>query len=296
VIVLKGLNEILERVAFSPDGTAVVAPTWNGLQIWRSVLTGAKYTAFPVNHPGDPHFTPDGNGLFVAGRRLHFADLATKAVTAPVGDRSVSRFALARAGDRYIIDEYRSKIQYMSARLVSGDLLWERSVSGWWEHPWFLPGDAEFLRLEGDGQLRRERQFQIVTHATATGEELRRSEPFSGDAWNWVLSTDATMFAFRVTMWVHVYRFRDPAVELLTTLRKDNRKDFTGVAFHPSGRYLAATSNDETVRLYDTTTWEVARTFTWAIGRMRSVCFSPDGALAAAGGDKGQIVVWDVDL
>jgi WD40 repeat protein len=79
-------------------------------------------------------------------------------------------------------------------------------------------------------------------------------------------------------------------------IRNDNRKHFTGIAFHPSGKYLAVTSNDATVKLYDMTTWEVARTFTWDIGKMRSICFSPDGTLAAAGSDRGKIVVWDVDL
>ena len=79
-------------------------------------------------------------------------------------------------------------------------------------------------------------------------------------------------------------------------IRNDNRKHFTGIAFHPSGRYLAATSNDATVKLYDTTTWEVARTFTWDIGKMRSIAFSPDGTLAAAGSDTGKVVVWDVDV
>jgi WD40 repeat protein len=79
-------------------------------------------------------------------------------------------------------------------------------------------------------------------------------------------------------------------------IRNDKRREFTDFAFHPSGRYLAATSNDATVKLYDTTTWEVARTFTWDIGRMRSIAFSPDGTLAAAGSDTGKVVVWDVDL
>ncbi len=78
-------------------------------------------------------------------------------------------------------------------------------------------------------------------------------------------------------------------------LTNDSRFDFTGIAFHPSGRFLAATSNDTTVKLYDTSTWTVAKTFTWNIGRLRSVAFSPDGLLAAAGSDTGKVVVWDVD-
>jgi WD40 repeat protein len=75
-----------------------------------------------------------------------------------------------------------------------------------------------------------------------------------------------------------------------------SRRAFTGAAFHPSGRHLAVTSNAETVSLYDTATWKVAKTFTWNVGRLRSVAFSPDGTRAAVGSDKGQIVVWDVDL
>jgi WD40 repeat protein len=79
-------------------------------------------------------------------------------------------------------------------------------------------------------------------------------------------------------------------------IRNDSRKDFTGLAFHPSGRFLAATSNDNTVKLYDVQTWKLAHAFDWEIGRLRSVAFSPDGTLAAAGGDNGKIVVWDFDL
>jgi hypothetical protein len=76
----------------------------------------------------------------------------------------------------------------------------------------------------------------------------------------------------------------------------DSPSHFTGLAFHPSGRFLAATSNDATVKLYDTETWTVSKTYSWKIGKLRSVAFSPDGLLAAAGSDTGRIVVWDVDL
>ena len=79
-------------------------------------------------------------------------------------------------------------------------------------------------------------------------------------------------------------------------LKGESRQHLTNIAFHPSGRYLAVTSNDTTVKLYDTATWQLAKTFTWNIGRLRSIAFSPDGLLAAAGSDSGKIVVWDVDV
>jgi WD40 repeat protein len=75
----------------------------------------------------------------------------------------------------------------------------------------------------------------------------------------------------------------------------DTRKHFTSLAYHPSGNFLFATSNDATVHVFDTTTWQRVRRFTWKLGRLRSVAVSPDGTLAAAGGDKGEVVVWDVD-
>jgi hypothetical protein len=49
------------------------------------------------------------------------------------------------------------------------------------------------------------------------------------------------------------------------------------------------------VKFYDTTTWEMGQAFDWSIGKLRSIDFSCDGMLAAAGGEAGRIVVWDVD-
>ncbi len=74
------------------------------------------------------------------------------------------------------------------------------------------------------------------------------------------------------------------------------RMAVTGIAFHPSGRLLAATSNDSNVRLYCTTSWQTVHTFAWEVGRLRSIAFSPCGLLAAAGSDTGKVVVWDVNL
>jgi len=72
--------------------------------------------------------------------------------------------------------------------------------------------------------------------------------------------------------------------------------EVTNLAFHPSGRVLALTSDAAPVAFLDTATWKPVRAFDWKVGRTYGVAFSSDGNLAAAGGDTGKVVVWDVDL
>ena len=67
-----------------------------------------------------------------------------------------------------------------------------------------------------------------------------------------------------------------------------------GVEFSPDGRYLGVLFQDS-VSLYDTTSWTVARTYAWKVGKLLSLAFSPDGATAAVGSDTGKVVVFDLD-
>jgi hypothetical protein len=145
------------------------------------------------------------------------------------------------------------------------------------------------------------------THVTETGYDLRLTarDPDTGDvrsertgttpAWGtqFELSPDGGTLAILDGMCVRVVR---PGGSPVPPLVNDVRRIFTGLAFHPSGRHLAVTSNDATVKLYDNTSWAVAAAYTWDVGRMRCVAFSPDGTLAAAGSDTGRVVVWDCDL
>jgi WD40 repeat protein len=75
-----------------------------------------------------------------------------------------------------------------------------------------------------------------------------------------------------------------------------NKLYFKDVAFTPDGRYLFTARNDRTIRVLETDTWRECRAFEWDLGPMVSLAIAPDGMRAAAGSEKGTIIVWDVDL
>jgi WD40 repeat protein len=84
----------------------------------------------------------------------------------------------------------------------------------------------------------------------------------------------------------------EPAGELV----HKGRPFVTGLAVHPGGRAIATTRTDGTVWFWDPATLRQLRSFDWKLGKLVSVAFSPDGSLAAAGTERGQVVVWDVDV
>ncbi len=82
---------------------------------------------------------------------------------------------------------------------------------------------------------------------------------------------------------------------LPVTRTNTSRKHFTAAAFSPDGKLLATTSNDTTVTMWDTATWQPIRQYGWEIGKLRAVAFAPDGLTCAAGSDTGKVVLFDVD-
>lgn len=157
----------------------------------------------------------------------------------------------------------------------------------------FAPDGSWFMRAAVE-PLSRITKYRLVLYDPATGKEINS---LRGDVWvsaGPAVSPDKEWIAYANGNFLRAQSVTNERRR--ETVINDNTHQYTGVAFHPSGQFLAATNNDSTVKLFDTTTWKLARTFEWDIGKMRSVCFSPDGTLAAAGSDKGKVVVWDVDL
>ena len=304
MLVLKlGRKEKIDHLTFALDGGTLAASGDFGVRLWRSLADGDRAERLTDERwLGAARFTPaDDRWLFAASNhsvyRIHTANGGCTASMLWGGDATwveVSPVAPLILVAQVLSIRLSRLACWHADDLSPAGKVWERSFRAAGAHrPRFLPGGKRLAHLEGVWAPKRQRnEFRAVISDAATGEPLGPSDADHVVGYDSLLSPDGNLFAVRATTGVEVYPVAGgPNVEL----RNDNKKHFTGVAFHPGGRFLAVTSNDATVKLYDTTTWELTRTFTWDIGKMRSIAFSPDGTLAAAGSDKGQVIVWDVD-
>ena len=157
----------------------------------------------------------------------------------------------------------------------------------------FLPVGERIVSLDRGGRFGARR---LAIRSADSGDILQEFACPGKEAEELAVSSNGQMLAVRAGRAVWVWDGPDWGTAKPRKVSNDSPRRFTSIAFHPSGRFLAATDNAETVKFFDTTSWEIAKTFTWNLGKLYSLVFSPDGMLAAAGSDTGRIVVWDMDL
>jgi WD40 repeat protein len=303
--VLAAANGKVLSLAFSPDGQALAAAVEDhGVFLWNLQSSGG-----PVHlddsgayRSGTLSFTADGGSLgWVAGNSWRVYDREDRRVTtrklggsghllwlasSPEGDRAFSQHSFPetaligwhRAGDRWVRDwDVSTERLAFESQTIGPDGRWLAMLSrktvgeGWW------------LR-----KLRLELRSTVSSVVEAVGEYpylYGCPLTFSPDGMQLVGAHQMTLVVWPV-----------PELGEPLLVRNDSRKHFTSTAYHPAGNRLYVSSYDATVHVFDTAGWGRTARFNWDLGPLRSVSVSPDGALAAAGSDHGEIVVWDVDL
>lgn len=92
---------------------------------------------------------------------------------------------------------------------------------------------------------------------------------------------------------VDLWRFRNspaPAVQL-----SGHKYAVWAVGFLDGGSVVQTASSDGTVRTWDSVTGKERTRYDFGIGKLYCAAFAPDGLTCAAGGDNGQVVLWDAE-
>lgn len=302
MFVLRGRRHGGHWLMLGPGARTLAVRSESGLLLWRDVAPGAKPEVFPGLQGGPVGFTPDGNRLYLDGWASGVYDLARREF-APFPEPADGSRTIALAPDgKQVLATYSPRRGSAGEERVEG---WAPKSVGLRSPRWSVPVEAGGCGRPvplPDGwfvlwEYRRpdERRYEYwFTLRSSRGRVLKRTAPTDeGRDWE-AVSPDGRWVAAarhnRIRVWWLANPEEPPAV-----WQNDSKKNFTGLAFHPSGRFLAVPSNDGTVKLYETGTWARLRVYDWKAGKLTSIAFSPDGTVAASGTDTGRIVIWDVD-
>lgn len=244
-------------VAFSPDGRFLAR---GGLDfaLWE-VETGTQVVS-GLSNEGSIAFAPDGSEVAV------FAPLSRWALSPDTEPRKLRKIWGTGRG-------VRRSWQLAMAYSPDGELIATSFL--------VRAGERDESRLlfwdRRTARLRRE-----LTPAVS------QSPPFKI-----VYSPDGTVIAGLFHAFIGVF---DATTGATVATLKPTKKHFRGLAFTPDASRLIAVNHDARVRVYDTATWAETTGYEWNIGRLTAVAVAPDGLRAAAGSDKGQVVVWDLEV
>jgi WD40 repeat protein len=296
MIVLKGLDRPTYRLEFAPDGRAVLATGSGG-----AACEGAVWT---LPNVGPPLLLPDLSGATFApdGRSLIALEWALSR------EPRFGRIDLAAGGEFTGRTVECPPIMVNALVTLSPDstrVAWHHTSGNlsWWSWPDLTPMPAwadnpgvKDFTFSPDGSVVAvlKEGAGVRWHEATTGAVLRRAELktiFASGCITW--SPDGRYVAAGSGKRLRVFDARDGTMLIERTQAS---KHFLDVAFTRDGRFLATVSNETTVKFFDASSWSLHHELAWDIGGLRAIAFSRDGMLAAAGGVRGKVVVWDFDL
>lgn len=316
-----GKKKRIYAVAFSPDGRDLAAVCGDlSLRVW-DLETGEVRRSIPFEHASsgyDAAYLDAGRVVF-SGTDLSWWDIESNGWNPIARGSPWGRRLRVSPDGRHLVEVDQTR----STDWVTGAGVMVRDTADWellpeMELATATTGGAAFDaagRFLATGHMANvgQRQRHIGTrHGIAidlefnvndydylvhlrefpSGRIVRTLGGWQQAVTNLAFSPDGNYLAGTAGIRLRVW---DLAADREVAVHKRGPKHFQGLSFDAAGRFLATVSNDTTVRIWDSHSWEERRTYTWQIGSLLNIAFAPDGLRAAAGSDKGQIVIWDVD-
>lgn len=303
MIVLTRYTSPVVRIQFAPTGPLlVVAHVNQSLGVWDAEAQRlvAEYGIHHRSFGAGARFHPTRPRILTAGA---VGEVQSLDPVAADGDDLCHRAgltydALMTRDERRLLVAETGHSEFRLFDLTRGPdaapvwsvPIFASNAGGILPHVEFLPDETRFVVAENH----KNKRTRVAVRSLETGKLLDSQKlPYQTTA-GLAVSPDGANVAVATANVLRVYDTA-PLSKFPRYGLQFTSKHLTGVAYHPSGRYLAVTSNDETVRVLDADRLAVVKSFAWKIGKLRAIAFAPDGLRAAVGGDTGQVVVWDVD-
>jgi WD40 repeat protein len=294
--ILKGHRKGVQSIAFSPDGMLLASGSGDrSVHLWDLASSDAVavWTGFAVMG-NKVAFSPDGRWLAAANwDHVWVYDVADRQRAHVLGSQPagwVQAMGFAPDGRRFLAVGQRGYWDHWHA--------WDTRTWTEIDNPKLPEGRpaVHSAAISPDGNLLATMGFEELLLWDLKKHRLLhmlRVNP-SGTVPNMPLA-----FSPDGRLLLHGHGSTLTVSEAATLRRvtelKLEKKHFQDAAFTPDGREVATVSNEETVRIWETGAWTPGRGFAWVAGKLKCVAFVADGMRAACGGDKGWIVVWDVD-
>ena len=290
------LRSRVVRLGFSPEGT-LTAAVRGGLQIGLWEMPAGKFRYWHPHVDGAVSsfaYSPDGKWLAIGGDvGLAFPVLRAKGnyISEIHGKRPMDAFAFSTRvvpGHSVLaVGSDRVRLYNLDGDYKAKDPLWDTelpSSAGWFRSIAFHPS-ADVL-VGCDTANKHIRVWNPLNRASSE-IVIRKTSPTAAV---FSASGERLMVAYGAHLQLLDSKTWNTQAEC-----KHTRGNVTDVAASPCGRWFATSGTDHTVRFWNSTTGEAGPVFDWRAGSLTAVAFSPDGLTCAAGGDGGQVVVWDVE-
>lgn len=303
--VLTGLTPPMNAVAFSPDGTRLVAANQNNTVKVYDSTTGKELLTLSghgcclhyawLGGVVDANYSPDGTRIVTAGagdntarvwdavtgKQLHLLKGTGRGINSAQFSPDGKHIVTAGRDGTAIIWDAETGAALLSKQYDhppdSGDMapgaLWQAVFSP----------DGKFVATAGGERVTRVWDAQ-------TGDQVFEQPGF----WSWTaaFSPDSRLLAAGGISGTLKIWDLNTKKELLSL--SDHNSAILKVKFSPDGKQIATASADGTVKLSDAQTGQVLQTFTGHSGWVTSVDFSPDGERLAASGADGSAIIWDL--
>ena len=288
---LLGHSDDVEFALFLDDGRTIFSGSADRtIKFWdyekRSLTASLPY----LDVPSRAAVSPDGRQFAVGGGFGHWT----------VFETSSRQLLLARTNATAVVGLAfsRDSLQLAVADVHNTEI-WkvreERMVTSFAHHPVGRRDDDWFLGLafspDGQSIAYTYGSSSIRLRDIGSGEERTVGPSAHGNAVSLAFSPDGRFLVssdrVRISVW-------DPTGQNLPLYLDGHKESVVCVSFSPDGKLLASASGDQTVKLWDTQTWQELTTLHGHEHEVHSVAFSPDGKWLISSGKDQTIRAWSV--